>query len=350
MNSKQLCFFLGRPLSPLYSITMHLRALFYQKNYFKTYRLPVPVISVGNLTLGGTGKTPVVQYLARLLQEKGYNPAIISRGYGGTSREAINIVSNGSELLLDATTGGDESCFLAETLPGIPVLTGVVRRLPAEHALKMGANVLLLDDGFQHMQLARDLNLVLFKTDILAGNSRVFPGGELREPVKALKRATKFIMTDVYPGNRERAEQFTSLLHLKFPEITTEFATYEMNRIVQLDNNDNISPTEHSGLHQKSTYGFCGIAHPHAFKQTLKQQKFNVVGFCGLSDHVKYTDQRISTLLANADKVGAEALVTTEKDLVKFKRKTLPLPLYALRMETKFNPAFDQYVLETIQR
>ena len=350
MNSKQLYFALGRPLSPLYSLAMNVRALLYQKNYFKTYRLSVPVISVGNLTLGGTGKTPVVQYLARMLQQNGYKPAVISRGYGGTSREPVNIVSDGFELLLDVGKAGDESSFLAETLPGVPVLTGVVRKLPAEQAIKMGADVLLLDDGFQHMQLARDINLVLFKTDILAGNSRVFPGGDLREPVKALKRATTFIMTDVHSGNHNRAEQFTSLLHLKFPEINTEFAMYEMTRIVQLDSNDTISLAEHSHLQQKPLYGFCGIAHPQAFEQTLKQQQLNIVGFSGLSDHADYTDQRISKLLHRADKVGAEALVTTEKDLVKFKGQSLPLPLFALRMETKFNPDFDKFILETIQQ
>lgn len=349
MNSKQLYFFLGRPLSPLYSMAMHTRALFYKKNYFKTHYLSVPVISVGNLTLGGTGKTPVVQYLARLLQQNGYKPAVISRGYGGTAREIVNIVSDGSELFLDANKAGDESCLLAQTLPGVPVLTGVVRKLPAEHAIKMGADVLLLDDGFQHMQLGRDINLVLFKTDTLAGNSRVFPGGDLREPVKALKRATMFIMTDVHSENRDRAEQFALLLHAKYPEIHTEYSMYEMKQVVQLDSNDTISPSEHTLLHQKPTYGFCGIANPQAFEQTLQQQQFNVVGFSGLSDHVKYTDQRISTIVNKAQKKGAEALITTEKDLVKFKKKTLPLPLYALRMETKFIPAFDKFIIETIQ-
>lgn len=350
MNTNQFYFSLGRPLSPLYSLAMHVRALLYKKNYFKTHRVSVPVISVGNLTLGGTGKTPVVQYLARLLQENGYKPAVISRGYGGTSRKPVNIVSNGSELLLNAKEAGDESCFLADTLPGVPVLTGVVRKLPAEQAINMGANVLLLDDGFQHMQLARDVNLVLFKTDVLAGNSRVFPGGDLREPVTALKRATKFIMTDVHTENQDRADQFASLLHSKFPEINTEFARYEMKHLVQLDSNDTISPSEHTHLHQVPTYGFCGIAHPQPFQQTLKKQQVNLVGFSGLSDHVKYSDQRIATLLHRADKVGAEALITTEKDLVKFKKKTLPLPLYALRMETKFDPTFDQFILKEIQR
>lgn len=350
MNSKQFYFSLGRPFSPLYSLAMHFRALLYKKNYFKTHRVSVPVISVGNLTLGGTGKTPVVQYLARLLQQNGYKPAVISRGYGGTSRKPVNIVSNGFELLLDAREAGDESCFLADTLPGIPILTGVVRKLPAEQAIVMGANVLLLDDGFQHMQLARDINLVLFKTDVLAGNSRVFPGGDLREPVTALKRATTFVMTDVHQENHDRADQFASLLHAKFPEIKTEFARYEKKRLVQLDSNDTLSPSELTDLNQVPTYGFCGIAHPQAFQQTLKKQQLNIVGFSSLPDHVKYTDQRVATLLHKADKVGAEALLTTEKDLVKFKEKTLPLPLYALRMETKFDPTFDQYILKEIQR
>ena len=186
MKTNTFYFALGRPFSPIYSLAMRLRETLYRRGVLQSFRLSVPVISVGNLTMGGSGKTPMVQYLARLLQRHGFHPAVISRGYGGTANAKVNTVSDGSSVLLDAATAGDEPRFLAETLPGVPVLTGIVRRMPAQRAVEMGADVLLLDDGFQHLQIVRDVNLVLFNTDRLAGNSRVFPGGDLREPVIAL--------------------------------------------------------------------------------------------------------------------------------------------------------------------
>ena len=163
--TRDFYYSLGRPFSPLYSAAMRLREKLYQKNIFKSTAFDVPVISVGNLTLGGTGKTPMVQFLARLLLDNGFRPAIISRGYGGATKERINIVSDGKEIFLDASYVGDEPRMLAESLPGVPVLTGIVRKLPAAEAVRMGANVLLLDDGFQHMAIRRDLDIVLFNTD-----------------------------------------------------------------------------------------------------------------------------------------------------------------------------------------
>ena len=126
---------LGRPFSPLYSLAMRVRERWYQKGIFRSSSFKVPVISIGNLTLGGTGKTPMVKYLAGLLQERGYQPAIISRGYGGATKERVNIVSDGKDILLDAAYVGDEPRMLAEALPGVFVLTGVVRKLPAARAV-----------------------------------------------------------------------------------------------------------------------------------------------------------------------------------------------------------------------
>ena len=177
--NRNFYFGLGRPFSPLYSFAMRVRESWYQKGILNSVSFDVPVISIGNLTMGGTGKTPTVKYLAGLLQERGYRPAIISRGYGGATNERVNIVSDGNAILLDADYVGDEPRMLAEALPDVFVLTGVVRKLPAARAVEMGADVLILDDGFQHLAIQRDVDLVLFHADTLAGNSRVFPGGNV---------------------------------------------------------------------------------------------------------------------------------------------------------------------------
>ena len=158
MQPNSFYYALGRPFSPLYSAAMRLRERLYRRGVLTVHHLGVPVVSVGNLTMGGTGKTPLVQHIARLLQADGFRPAVISRGYGGRAQDRVNLVSDGERLLLDAALAGDEPRLLAETLPGVLVLTGLVRRLPAARAIEMGADVLVLDDGFQHLQMHRDIN------------------------------------------------------------------------------------------------------------------------------------------------------------------------------------------------
>lgn len=350
MKTHSLYFALGRPFSPLYSLAMHLRASLYRRGTLRSYRFEVPVISVGNLTLGGTGKTPMVQYLARLLQEHGFRPAIVSRGYGGTANDRVNLVSDGATLLLDARTAGDEPRLLAETLPGVPVLTGIVRRLPARRALEMGANVLVLDDGFQHLQIVRDIDLVLFNTDRLAGNSRVFPGGDLREPVAALRRATGFVMTGVHAANRERAERFAELLRSKFPGIPVAFAGLRMEGLVRLAPSGMIAPVATEPLRQQPCFGFCGIAHPELFRQTLADHGFSLAGFLPLADHQRYNESLVSSLLAESLKAGAQWLLTTEKDLVKLAGQVahLPLPLHGLRMQVTTDADFSRGILDVL--
>jgi len=342
---------MGRPLAPLYSAAMRLRETCYRQGVFTSHKMEVPVISVGNLTMGGTGKTPMVQCLARLLQTHGFHPAIISRGYGGMARGKVNLVSDGVNLLLDARMAGDEPRFLAETLPGVPVLTGVVRRLPAQKAVAMGCDVLLLDDGFQHMQIARDVNLVLFHADRLAGNSRVFPGGELREPVAALHRATGFVITGVHDQNRLRAEQFAALLQARFPQIPATLTGYRVTAAVRIARSGIVEEVDSGGYVQDQGFGFCGIANPDAFRSTLERSGFTLAGFVPLGDHQRYSADVIEKLSARARRAGARFLVTTEKDLVKLGAYAadLSLPLLALRLEVVVDEVLVRQILARIQ-
>ncbi|MCL1980854.1 MAG: tetraacyldisaccharide 4'-kinase [Proteobacteria bacterium] len=351
METNSLFFAFGRPFSPFYSLAMRLRESLYRRGILPSYRFEVPVVSVGNLTMGGTGKTPMVQYLARLLQEHGFKPAIVSRGYGGAARGKVNLVSDGSNLLLDAHAAGDEPRLLAETLPGVPVLTGMVRRLPARRALSMGADVLLLDDGFQHLPVVRDIDLVLFNTDRLAGNSRVFPGGDLREPVAGLRRATGFVMTGVHGANRERAERFADLLRSKFPSIPVAFAGLEMESLVGFTPSGLIVPVEAGPLQGQPCFGFCGIAHPELFRQTLTDQGFPLAGFLPLADHQPYSEALLERLVAQAQKSGAQWLLTTEKDMVKLVGRAahLPLPLCGLRTRVTVDPDFARAIIEQLR-
>ncbi len=336
---------LGRPFSPLYSAAMRLREKFYQKNIFKSTAFEVPVISVGNLTLGGTGKTPMVQFLARLLQENGYRPAIISRGYGGATKERINIVSDGKELFLDASYVGDEPRMLAESLPGVPVLTGIVRKLPAAEAVKMGAHVLLLDDGFQHMAIRRDLDLVLFNADRLAGNSRVFPGGDLREPSCALHRCHAFVLTSINEQNRERAKNFKALLNKKFPDKPVFFSRTLPTGLVLQQKEGKKTPVQPKEIADQRCFAFCGIARPEGFQQTLKDLCIHPGALRALPDHFAYAAKTVRQLIAEAQQTEASCFLCTEKDLVKLRQFDLQLPLYGVVMEAQPDQGLTDLIL-----
>jgi tetraacyldisaccharide 4'-kinase len=334
---------LGRPLSPLYGLVMALRASLYGTGLLPSARLPVPVISVGNLTMGGTGKTPLVQYVARMLQRQGRRPAIVSRGYGGTARGRCNLVSTGDLPLLPAVECGDEPRLLAETLPGVPVLTGRIRKFPARRAVELGADVLILDDGFQHLALKRDINLVLFHADILAGNSRVFPGGDLREPVGALRRADAFILTGTCDRNRERADRFAVLLAMRFPGRPVFRAGYEPTSILTHEEGTSTS-REFEAMRATPLFAFAGIARPETFARTLRELNLDIVDFQSLPDHMPYRQAQLTTLFDQARQRGAAACVTTEKDMVKLRGFDWSMPVYTLRMEVRLGEDFQDFL------
>jgi tetraacyldisaccharide 4'-kinase len=345
-DSKKKLYLLGRPFSPLYSAAMRLRSFLYARHVFRRHRLEVPVISVGNLTMGGTGKTPVVSALASFLQAQGYKPAIISRGYGGAAGNRVNVVSDGTTIFLDAAQAGDEPRLMAETLPGIPVLTGIVRVLPCRHAIRaLGCNVLLLDDGFQHLAVDRDINIVLFSADTLAGNSRVFPGGDLREPASALRRADIFLLTGTTATNRPRAERFAALLTTRFPGkpvFSSAYVPVAARR--ESDQTLHALTTLPSPLH-----GFCGIARPLAFRQSLADQQIILSGFTGLHDHQRYTPGLLQQIEKEAVQSGARALITTAKDMVKLTGCSFDLPLFSLRMETHLDEGLKSALLHALE-
>lgn len=346
-NSTNILYALGRPFSPLYGALMRLRASLYQRNILRRHAMPVPVISVGNLTMGGTGKTPIVASLAAFLQKQGFKPAIISRGYGGAANNRVNVVSDGRQLLMSASQAGDEPRLLAESLLSIPVLTGIVRVLPCRHAIeKMGCDILLLDDGFQHLAVERNINLALFNAETLAGNSRVFPGGDLREPVSALNRADAFLLTGVDEGNQERSSRFGQLLQQRFPDRPIFFCSYSPQCARNhFDNN----PLPLSDL-PTPLYGFCGIAHPDAFRKSLNDLKLSLTGFTGLRDHQPYTAQLLRQIEKKAVMSGAKALITTAKDRVKLQELPFSLPLFRLEMSAGVPDDLHRFIMKKLHR
>ena len=236
--------------------------------------------------------------------------------------------------------------MLAESLPGVFVLTGIVRRLPAAQAVNMGADILLLDDGFQHLALRRDLDIVLFNTDKLAGNSRVFPGGDLREPITALRRCHAFVLTGTDEQNQERAEKFKKVLNAKFPEQPVFFSSYRPGGFVlQKTDGEKIS-VQPEELADQRCFAFCGIARPESFHRTLNKLAITPVAFCGLPDHFSYPAKTVRQLISDARQAGATAFLCTEKDMVKLRHIDMQLPLYAAVMEAQPEKDFIKLILQ----
>lgn len=329
-------FLAGRLVSPLYSAIMKIRASMYEKKIFRVHQLPVPIISVGNLTMGGTGKTPTVRLLAELLVNKGFSPAIISRGYGGSARSAVNIVSDGKKIHLNPEEAGDEPFMLASTLKNIPVLTGKKRILPCMHAVeKLCCDILILDDGFQHMSVHRNVNIVLFNATTLAGNGRVFPGGELREPFEALNRADLFIITGVTDLNRAQVNEFGAHLRATHPQTTFFESRNEIAGIFDQNGHHIIK----EDIAQKY-FAFSGIAHPERFIYSLKQNGLKITGNMAFSDHATYKYNTLEALIEKAKQSSATALITTEKDIVKIREQSLNFPLHYLKINASIPASF----------
>lgn len=346
-------FTLGRPLSPFYALAMKLRAQLYRHDVIKKVSLDAPVISVGNLTMGGSGKTPLVIYLARLLKKQGLRPAIISRGYQGTSTNPVNIVSDGSRILMDVKTAGDEPLMIARALDDVVVATGKRRAQVCRHVLDtFPCDAVVLDDGFQHLGLHRDIDLVLFDVNHFAGNSRVFPGGDLREPITALKRCSAFVITGVVDDSRDRAEKCRDLLRTRFPDkevfqcapAYSGFAEYRIS-------NDSVKTSRCSREHVPTRLlGFSGIAQPERFYQMIESAGIELTGKKLFRDHHHYTSEDIRNLRRHAEESGAAGFLTTEKDMVKLTDPAFssPLPFYVPLLENLTNEDLDAYIMKSL--
>lgn len=336
-------FFVGRLFSPLYSMVMVLRAFLYRRNIIlKAESLPVPVISIGNLTMGGTGKTPLVLYVTRYLLGLGRKPAIVSRGYGGRAGGPVHVVSDGSRILLSPALAGDEPVMLAGAVPEAPVLIAPRRIHACRRAVsEFGADVIVMDDGFQHLAVRRDVDLVLFGAGTFLGSGWVFPGGELREPFSALKRAHAFVVTGVDNDNREEVNAFRRLLKWVFPEKPVFNGEYLP---VSLLHSKEKRAFAIDRARKIPLFGFAGIARPEAFRRTLERERFLLAGFKAFPDHHRYTAEDVDSLVEAALARRARALITTEKDFVKLRPFFAEFPILALKIELLMDEDFDLFL------
>lgn len=347
--------------SLLYRCGVVLRNDLYDRGRLKSLKLPCKVISVGNLTVGGTGKTPMVILLARMLKAAGYRPAVLSRGYGRQGKEPIRIVSDGISLLSSPLEGGDEPVLIAESVPGVPVLTGPDRCLTGRTAVeRLGAEVLILDDGFQHRRLFRDLNIVLLDSERPWGNGCLLPRGPLREPpAEALKRADILIRTGKGRGGpsdragergRNRAVD-SGRIEAVIPGHLPEFQGFHQPcDLLSRQTGRKMGLRELAG---KRICAFAGLGAPEQFRRTLQSLGAEISGFLTYPDHHRYTSLDLDVIQRAAANAGAELLVTTEKDEIKL--MPLPrtaIPCVSLRIEMRIEPreSFERLILERLKK
>lgn len=317
-----------RPASHAYGALVSLRRLFFTSGLAKVRRLPAPVLSVGNLIAGGSGKTPFVEMLVRQLHTQGHRVAILLRGYRGRSTEPV-IVSDGRRLLYEPPVAADEAYLLARHLPGVAVLTGADRYQIGEVACRqLGCGIIVLDDGFQHLRLHRDLDVVLVDALNPLGYGRLLPSGLLREQPEALGRADLVVITHADAGHDLSA--IRRMIRRYTPTAPIALGAHRPVGLISLDGEERLPANRIGG---QRVLAFSGIANPKAFELTLAQLGGVVAAHHVFPDHHVYSAVDLHALSNAARRAGTSFLVTTEKDMVKLARIERPKegpPLWAV--------------------
>jgi len=306
----------------------------YAKGRLKTSSLPRPVISVGNITLGGTGKTPFVASLARLLSEEGYLCCILSRGYGGVRAEDPVIVSSYDRILHGASESGDEPYLLARLLPGVPVVVGCDKHAAGLLALeRLKAHVFLLDDGFQSWRLKRDIDIVLIDATDPWGGRALLPAGRLREPLDGLKRAHLIGITRSHLVDADRLARLRDELTSLVPNPQIFFTRSVAAGLRKLPRGSESL----DAVRGRDVLAFAGVGNPDAYFRDLELAGARIVERKAFPDHHRYTSAELAALIDDAQSAGAVAIVTTEKDAVRLPPlpRDAPVPVYALHQQVQ---------------
>ena len=308
--------------SVLYGFATLFRSFLYHIKILPSYQAPVPVISVGNITVGGTGKTPVVDYLCRVFLARGKKTAVVSRGYGRQDRHGLKLVCAGQGPVISPELAGDEPFLLARRNPSLVVIAAVERRkgiavAVAEH----GAEVVILDDGFQHLGVQRDLNILLLDALRPFGNGWVLPAGLLREFPSAVKRGDLFIRTRTPEGTWSEVELPGKRLTCRHV-ISSSFYSLTGDTV------------EIAFLKTLRGGAFAGLASPEMFFSDLTSAGLNIEKTVAFPDHVNYGKMETKRLAELSQSV--DYLVTTEKDAVKLRPEDLPIVCYAAPLALEF--------------
>jgi len=318
----------------------------YVSNHSK--RLPHKVISLGNITVGGAGKTPAAMAMAEEAKKRGYSPVILTRGYRGKAKGPCFVTTAGdmkTGICSSVEEAGDEPVLMAERLRDVPVVKCADRYAGGMFALEAlrpapTPFLFILDDGFQHWRLSRDVDIVLIDGLNPFGNRRLLPMGPLREPLSELRRANLFVVTKV------RNQALCDELAVIAPGRPSYFAEYEVQGL--RDGAGRHVPLEE--VRGRKVYAFCGIANPASFIKTLEARGFRLQGIQTFRDHHAYTMTDLASLSRRADKAGCDFVVTTEKDMVKLRSMELPGNLLCLQVRWNVEEGFFNEVFMRIEQ
>jgi tetraacyldisaccharide 4'-kinase len=325
------------PLSPLgwlYGLAADTRNAFYDRGIFKTQPLGALTISIGNLTTGGTGKTPMVAFVARLLAEKGEKVCILTRGYGRKHPADRVVVSDGDTILCDARTGGDEPVELAFKLIGKAAVIADRDRIgAAQWALdELGSTVFVLDDAFQHRRAERDIDIVCIDSTNPWGNGEVLPAGTLRERTRNVVRADAIVITRTdLVKNLAPIEGEVRRLH---PNARIFHSSNKISRIVDLREFLDGESINTSIDIDRSFFAFCGLGNPSNFFRQLEMKGLKLAGRKTFPDHHFYDSEDLAEIEKKARSSNAECLITTVKDAVRLADMKISIPCYIAEIET----------------
>lgn len=332
MNLMRYFRFMLFPLTPVYIAVVKLRNFLFDKGILKQTKVSVPVISVGNLTVGGTGKTPFTIFLAKLLKEAGKKPAILSRGYGRKQRGYI-LVSDGKNILATTDAAGDEIVQTVQET-GLPAavcekrVEGAGKLIEAVHP-----DVILLDDGFQHRYLNRDINILLFDQRFITETSnfcrRSLPAGEMREPLTGMDRADIIFINRKFRKEANVPEWFK----VRAGNTPVFTAGYRPLGLADVRNHKYYPAAEFEG--QRSLM-VCGIAEPGSFITALEELNIKILKQIVFKDHAEYTLEEVQEIRKQFYASNSDSVITTQKDAVKlthFARELDDIDIYYLHIE-----------------
>ncbi|MEO6050571.1 MAG: tetraacyldisaccharide 4'-kinase [Pyrinomonadaceae bacterium] len=326
-------------LASIYGKVADARNRLYDRGVFDTFDLGVRTISIGNITAGGTGKTPLVAYVAEILAERGQNVCILTRGYGRSNPKQRVLVSDGKTIFVDAMEAGDEPFELGHKLLGKAIVIADANRVTAAEwaKRKFGVTVFVLDDGFQHRKARRDIDIVCIDATNPFGGGKMLPMGRLREPLYNLKRAEIIVIT--------RANLVEDISDLRFqiskmsPDAKVFTGSNKVCRIATVEEFPSKTQRPQTERSAGNVFAFCGIGNPENFFDQLRQESFELTGSQAFRDHHIYSQSDISNIEKLAHDSGAKTLLTTAKDAVKLSDLKFEIPCYVVEVKTTLDDA-----------
>lgn len=323
------------PLATCFRLVVTARSNAYRQGWLRNRRLDCPVISVGNLSAGGTGKTPLVALVARLLLDGGWRPAILTRGYGRARGRPLVALTPSAASPPEPREVGDEPALLSTLLPEVPIVVCANRYRGGRFAEdNLNANVHVLDDGFQHLELQRDVDIVALDVTQPLSDRALIPAGRLREPVAALKRAHLIVFTRMDLGDSASLEELASHVN---PEASLFRSRSRLRGLRALQGGELAPPATLAG---KRAFAFCGLGNPQAFLCDLNRWGISLSGDRIFRDHHVYSVRDLNSVLQEAKKTEASALVTTEKDFMNLPSGWAPrLDTFACSIDAEMDEA-----------